>query len=142
MQISEIIEKLRKHEDELISSRTSIFLIANGLLAAAIGVSSLNQTAKLPLAGLGTVLSIFWLLIGIRQRALMDWYYERITNGIDCQSCDISKIHKELSNFKKTSRSYLYTGQKIHLRAITIISIWMPVCFLIFWGFMIFILMQ
>jgi len=55
-------EKIRnriRYEDNLQNSRTSIFLVTNGLLLTAVGVSN-NFVFKIVLTILGGLVTVFW----------------------------------------------------------------------------------
>ena len=102
------IEELRKHEDELISTGANIFLIAHTLLVTAVSIGHLCGNARLVIVIIGIVLSIFWICIGVRHRALMNWYSDKIIG--DKPSSSISKIHAGLRTWKKKNFLVPYFG--------------------------------
>ena len=134
---AESLEKLRKHEDGLISARNNIYLIVNALFVAATGIGDLSSNAKLIIAFFGMALSIFWFLSGIRHKVLMNWYNDEI---IKMKSSCISKIHSYIRSWKKQNFWFIYTGNKIGLRVLNIMCLWIPGSFLVFWGFMLYCL--
>lgn len=134
----EEIERLRKHEDELILTGANVFLIAHMLLVMAISTGYLSFNARIPIVCLGIVLSIFWIFIGFRHRALMNWYLDKIIE--DKSTSNISQIHAELRNWKEKNFWYRITGHNKGFRATNIRCIWIACAFLIFWVVMAFIL--
>ncbi len=128
----EKLEQLRKHEDGLISQRANIFIVAHALLVAAIGVSSPKETSRLAVVVLGVVLSLFWVSSGIRHRSLMNWY----TKQIEDLNLDFSAIIKEVKLFKATDVWFMLGGQRVGLRVLNIVCVWIPITFLVFWVIM------
>jgi len=122
-EIIEEIERLRKHEDQLILSGANIFLVAHTLLVMAVSVGHLAINARILIICLGIVLSIFWIVIGLRHRALMNWYSGKITSA----KSSISQIHAELRSWTRKNPWYRYTGHNVGLRATNIRCIWIAV---------------
>ncbi len=108
------LEDLRKHEDDLIFTEGNFFLIALTLLATAVNIGALS--VKILIVITAIVLSIFWILIGIRHRALMNWYIKEIINHRNSinssDQTNLSQIHIKLRDWKKQNCSYRCTGLK------------------------------
>jgi hypothetical protein len=53
-------------EDDLFNTRTTVFLITNGLLLTSVGLSSLNGHIQLIISILGLIISIAWLICSLQ----------------------------------------------------------------------------
>jgi len=126
------LEDLRKHEDNLIFNEANIFLIAETLLITAI-TNEVPVSVKILIVCTAIILSILWILIGIRHRVLLDYYNTEIKDTHNQNPDCISSIHRKLSNWKEKNFWYVITGHNYGFSATNIRCIFLPAIFLIFW---------
>ena len=131
------IERLRTHEDSLITERTNNFLVAHSVLIMAISISSFETIIGYPVSILGFVLSIFWIFVLGRQYFVMGHFTGELKKDTGyCQS----RVRINLGNFKDNKWYFRWTGHNNGFRALHIMCFWIPSFFLLFWGLIIILL--
>ena len=140
------IEALRRHEDGVMAARTSIFLVASGILSAGFALGNVEGMA---FACLGIVLACFWLYLGLRQLALIAWYDRKLDgkNGEQPDGCDsgsenepaVVTIHRELKKWKKDGYEVGKLARVLRrdgrFHATDVMCVAVPLTFVGFWAY-------
>jgi len=108
-------------EDELLNSRTTIFLGINGLWAAVVGVSD-ERGIQTGVAILGIIVTCMWLTCSVQSwqilRRLTKTYLQSAKLG---EGQSVEKIvHDVLRRYR-------------HFRPTNILAVWLPGLFLLVW---------